>query len=123
MTLFVNKPFKSHGGRELLFKIECDGLTDEDLETLAAQIARNLRFKEVISIPRGGDRLAAALRPHCVAHGATLVVDDVYTTGTSMVTARREYGTSGVMYLVLFSRGVCPSWIKVCFQMSSWLGP
>ncbi len=122
MPLFVDQAFIAHAGSRLPFKIECDALTDEDIETLAKIIGGTHLFGKVHGVPQGGMRLAAALQKHCLNYGQTLIVDDVLTTGTSMEEARRQIGgpSQGV---VIFARGNCPSWIKPIFQLSPWAGP
>lgn len=85
MNLFQLGNFISHAGNELEWKIECDALTDEDWECLAKMISDRTQFGSVYGIPRGGVKLAAALEKYCKPnHPVRLVVDDVYTTGTSM---------------------------------------
>jgi orotate phosphoribosyltransferase len=109
------KRFVSHSGRQLDFKIECDALTDEEIATFAAIIAARQGFSEVVGVPRGGIRLADALRSHCT-EGPLLVVDDVLTTGWSM----EEYRAGGhdVIGAVMFARGPCPDWVLPVFQMT-----
>lgn len=115
MTLFVNKPFTSHAGQDLLWKIECDALEFDDLETLAAIIARHIPFSDVIGIPTGGLRLAKSLQKYS-GEGGTLIVDDVYTTGMSMEAARKD--TDGVVRgAVIFARKPPPKWIKAIFTL------
>ncbi len=120
--LFENKPFSSHGGITLSFKIECDALNDADLATLADLINRGFVFGKVYGVPRGGTRLADALRKFCVASEVTLIVDDVFTTGASMENARQEIGENSVG-VVIFARADCPSWIHPIFQLSEWARP
>ena len=62
MALFSLSPFTSSAGVTLPFKIECDALTDDDIETLAEMIRQMVGpFSSVEGVPRGGLRLAAAL--------------------------------------------------------------
>jgi hypoxanthine phosphoribosyltransferase len=130
MNLFQNKEFFSHSGELLTWKIDCDALTDEDIEALAFLIGERFGFKKVISVPRGGGRLAEALKKYeddsCWAH---LLVDDVLTTGLSMEEARQEihvqnpgksFPQTTVMGVVIFSRmfpGEVPDWINPIFQI------
>ena len=122
MALFIKKSFTAHAGSNLPFKIEVDSLTDEDISTLAFIIGSKLQFSAVYGIPRGGTRLAATLKKYCNETGPTLIVDDVLTTGTSMEEARNEIGKNSIG-VVIFSRGMCPSWISTVFQLSEWAQP
>ena len=88
MNLFEQRKFISHSGKELYWKIECDSLTDEDIETLAYVVGKNFLFADVVAIPTGGIRLANALKKYTAGSDIlrpTLVVDDVITTGKSMI--------------------------------------
>jgi len=128
MSLFQKKEFFSHSGELLDFKIECDALTEEDLETFVYLIGSRYGFKRVIGIPKGGERLAEALKEYEDPEmWSTLIVDDVLTTGGSMEEARLslfaedpEITETNVMGVVLFSRMYpddVPSWIKPIFQI------
>lgn len=127
MGLFKNEPFLSHAGNPLLWKIECDALDDEDIETLASIIARHFKFSEVIGIPRGGIRLANALLKYRSGASGILIVDDVFTTGKSMEEARRNHGKDDkdIIGIVIFARGEvsCPPWIKPICLFSDWTRP
>ncbi len=117
MTTFQNEPFVSHSGLKLPFNINCDGLTDEDIETLALIIKRAFSFGKVHGVPRGGLRLAEALKKYCSPNGgSTLIVDDVCTTGTSMEQARRGIDRSS-FGIVIYARQDCPSWITPMFTL------
>lgn len=127
MNLFSRGNFTSSAGLELSWKIECDALTDEDIETLAHAVHEKMgaiHFRKVVSVPRGGDRLAGALGKYLDPNGGrVLIVDDVLTTGASMERARNaelRY-TSGVQIsgVVIFSRVAWPpSWIYPIFRMT-----
>lgn len=68
------------------FKIDCDFLTDEDIETVAKKAALSAgRFGKVYGVPSGGLRLAAALEKYANDFSSrVLIVDDVLTTGGSV---------------------------------------
>lgn len=120
MSLFIRKDFISHAGIELDFKIECDSLTDEDLETLAFIASTKLLFRGVIGIPRGGLRFAEALKKWEIPNPSLplLIVDDVLTTGKSMNEYKEKYSTEFIMGLVIFSRMTNPPhWITPLFRM------
>lgn len=120
MNLFINEPFTSHAGLFLDWKIECDALTDADLETIAAIVARRCIFGNVIGIPRGGLRLAEVLKPYCNRlSNVVLLVDDVLTTGSSMIAERASLGSGyETIGFVIFARGECPEWIMPLFWLS-----
>lgn len=113
--MFRKHVFKSHSGLELNWKIECDDLTQEDIDTLAFIISNKFKFGSVYGIPNGGIRMAKALDKYSLSGSfSRLLVDDVLTTGGSM---EKEY-KEGDIGVVIFSRGKCPSWITPIFQLS-----
>lgn len=114
MSLFIQGGFRLHSGAFSAWKIECDNLTDEDIETLALMLSEILpTFGSVEGIPRGGLRIAEALEPY-VTNGSPLIVDDVLTTGRSMETQRAGREVLGA---VLFQRGPGLSWVTPLFAM------
>lgn len=117
MGLFVFERFISASGQELDWKIECDALTDDDWEAIAAKVGPKFSFDRVEGVPRGGLRFAEALEPYAIGFGL-LIVDDVLTTGGSMTIQRNGRAADG---LVLFSRGPLLGWIKPIFEVASWL--
>lgn len=127
MSLFKLGDFVSHSGRILDWKIDCDALTNEDWEALA-YIARHdldTRFKGVIGIPTGGSQFAKSLSQYCSDDPELpyLIVDDVLTTGQSMIEARRkvriELPNIGKIHgLVVFTRGLGPAWVTSMFSVN-----
>lgn len=122
LSLFIKKDFISHAGIPLDFKIECDSLTDEDLDTLAYLVDQRLNFSKVVGIPKGGLRFAKALEKYQTGQGThpILLVDDVLTTGGSMNLHKINLHPAKVRGLVIFSRcqpGTVPDWIDVLFRM------
>lgn len=130
-SLFNSGAFKLHSGKETDFKIDCDALSDQEIEVLAHVAAPLLpRFGEVHGVPRGGLRIADALVSYGDLGSPTniLIVDDVLTTGNSFWD-HREYlqdkwerrwdGTPmpdpNFIGLVLFARGPCPDWVRPLF--------
>ena len=113
-VLFQSGDFTLHSGDKSNFKIDCDALTDEDIESLAMVVTRRVRYSSVYGIPTGGIRLAKALEKYCYTEGPRLVVDDVLTTGNSMNEVKRE----GDLGIVIFARGKCPDWVVPIFQMN-----
>lgn len=118
MNLFQSGIFHLHSGETSDFKIDCDALTDDDLATLARFVAARFRFGAVHGIPNGGNRLRCALAP-LVTYGPLLIVDDVLTTGGSMVRARRQFDGffHDIIGVVVFARKKPAPWIHPMFQM------
>jgi len=113
-----------HSGEKGNFKIECDALTDKDLETLAYLISKRFEFNGVYGIPTGGTRLAKALKKYRNKKAIDyLIVDDVITTGKSMIEASNKLrGREPIIGVVIFSRSKnpIPRWIYPIFDMSKW---
>lgn len=123
----IQKHFVRHSGGMANFKIECDALTDVEIETFAFLISSKFRFTMVYGVPRGGLRLARVLKSYCEPDTSLpyLIVDDVGTTGGSMETHRSdlEYVNGGhiddFIGVVLFWIGEKspPKWIHPVFGM------
>jgi MoxR-like ATPase len=116
--------FTTHSGLEANFKIECDHLTEEEIATFAILISNEITFSAVYGIPRGGTRIADALRPYADRDSPyAVIVDDVLTTGFSMEEARVQKAREGkypfhmFQGVVLFARGRPPRWISPVFQL------
>ena len=84
---------------------------------MAKIIGTNLQFNQVQGIPRGGLRLAKALEIYCGNNGPILVVDDVLTTGQSILEIRQAIPEPS-LGVVIFARGKCPEGILALFQLS-----
>lgn len=122
-NLFTKQDIILHSGGKSDFKIECDDLSDESIETLAYLVSKQMQFNEVHGVPRGGLKFAEALKPYCSDDVSNvLIVDDVLTTGNSMETFAvkinkgQEY-TRQLDGVVIFARQECPYWIKTIFRM------
>ncbi len=117
MTLFQLTNITLSSGVQSKWKVECDSLTDEDLDTCAMLLAERLPpFSIVLGVPRGGVRLARAIRKYATSGAATtLLVDDVLTTGGSLERARRGVDDIGA---VIFARGPVPYWITPLWTLS-----
>jgi hypothetical protein len=61
-NLFQSGQFKLNSGKVSNFKIECDALTQEDIDTFALLISQKYKFKEVVGVPTGGIRIEDALK-------------------------------------------------------------
>ena len=118
--LFEMGDFVSHAGLPLKWKIECDAISPEQWEALAAMIMDYQKepFSKVVGIPRGGLPLQYALEKY-VTKGdyPWLVCDDVYTTGTSF----NEFCTSNdklwAYKWVVFARTPTKKSINALFTM------
>ncbi len=123
-SLFKKKNFIMHSGEKSDFKIECDNLTNVDLETLAYLISKKFSFNGVYGVPRGGVRLADALKKYIDRDAIDyLIVDDVLTTGNSMIEAAKKFrDRRSLVGVVIFSRSkyTIPQWIHPIFNMYEW---
>lgn len=118
MGLFQLGNFTSAAGLKLTWKIECDALTDDDWQCIAAVVGPGLDFGEVEGVPNGGVKLAHYLKPYATGQGL-LIAEDVLTTGNSMNRHRAGRPADG---LVLFSRAILvPPWVRPILQLSHWL--
>lgn len=120
--LFKLGDFELHSGSKSDWIINCEALSDGDLEALAALAVRALRsFDRVHGIADGGTRFAAAMEEHrtTTRSNRMLIVDDVMTTGKSMLDQRGYFSiweeTQG---LVIFSRTTDPAldWVHRIFD-------
>lgn len=110
--LFVYVPggFPMHSGGRSTVKVECDALSSEEWDGLARlALERGLiqPHRHIVRVPRGGNAFGDAIERLGLAStvgDARLVVDDVLTTGASMIEVMRpgDYG------LVAFARGPLP---------------
>lgn len=124
MNLFSSGEFTLAGGSTSDFKIECDALTEDDWATLARLISQRVQpFATVVSVPLGGDRLAAHIVQYIDPDAeAILVVDDVFTTGASIEAVERTIRSNGTAWevfgAVVFARDRTPPWITPLFSMT-----
>jgi len=123
-SLFEKKEFIMHSGEKSDFKIECDMLTNGDIQTLAYLISKKFKFNGVYGVPRGGIRLAEALKRYVDKRALDfLIVDDVLTTGNSMIEAAKKFkDRRSLVGVVIFSRSkyTIPRWIHPIFNMYEW---
>jgi len=122
-NLFNSDWYELHSGNVSNIKIDCDALTDADIETLAEIICNRWVVSDVIGVPSGGLRLSEAILRRVVPTGHRLIVDDVLTTGTSMEKARKKSGWNSAIGVVVFARGRCPSWVTPLFDASLTMNP
>lgn len=122
MALFQTGDFTLHSGEKASWKIDCDALTRKDWDTLARIVAGQIDFYDVYGVPTGGSAFAEALFPYASETAKNmLIVDDVLTTGNSMYEARSKFGEHSIG-VVVFARGVPPSWVYPIFRMPDhWL--
>lgn len=105
-------------GARSSFKIEADDLALEELQAAAALLAKILPpFGTVSGVPRGGGRLATALAFYAT-EGPLLIVDDVWTTGGSMMRHRATFPDDELCIgVVLFARGPVPPSVTALFTL------
>ena len=123
--LFNKGTFRLHNGSWSDFKIDCDSLTDEDIDCCAYLLSKVLRkFTSIEYIPSGGYRLAEAMKPYVsvpnsIDEDNILIVDDVCTTLGSMEERR---GTRiNCIGAVIFDRSgrLSNSWITPLFTLNN----
>lgn len=121
--LFSVGDFVSHAGLPLKWKIECDAISPDEWKALATMIMeyQTEPFGKVVGIPRGGVPLQKALEPYATGKDTDplLVVDDVYTTGTSFREFCTTKDTMWAYKWVVFARKPIPEndGIKALFTM------
>lgn len=116
--LFQRGRFTLSSGAASAWKIECDSLTEGDVDALGKMISEVVpSFGAAVGVPRGGVRIAAAVEKYATPGEPTvLVVDDVLTTGGS-IQRFREQLTGPVVGAVVFARGPCPAWVIPLFSL------
>lgn len=111
--MFELQETKLASGRTSRFKIECDDLTDDDIECFAALGSHIVgRFSAVFGVPTGGERLAKAMEKYTDEFSPhILVVDDVTSTGGSMERfidkdlPFKNFSRGNLKCLTIFNRG------------------
>lgn len=128
MNLFQDGKFTSAAGIELDFKIDCDALSDESLMALAKQARKLISPSKLIPVPTGGIRFAAAIEGIGAlwSPGYPVIIDDVWTTGASVLKIATEHGLIHDLGLkvkccVIVARGDHPHWVKPLFTINSLL--
>lgn len=95
------------------WKLECDALGDDDWECLAYLGSRKVpQFGSVVGVPRGGLEFARAMEKYKTV-GPRLVVDDVFTTGGTLM----KFVRPDDLVLVAFARSAPPAWVRVICSM------
>ena len=125
--LFQQSNFKSHAGLDLTWKIECDAISDAEWECFARMISEieTRQFSKVVGIPRGGVKLQNALSNYVSgnADDPILIVDDVWTTGTSfrefteIQTIKDDIEQKDWFGWCIFARTMTDSKVSALFQM------
>ena len=126
--------FELHSGKKSQWKIECDMLVEEDYKTLAYIVAKEWKLKFGLVTHVGAKvnykgRIANSYNFKCALQeyetktlqNPILIVDDVLTTGHSINEEKRLcehiYDDCGMVGVVIFARGDCPSWVKPIFRL------
>ena len=109
--LFETGNFTLSSGKESLWRINADELSQSSWETLASLLAERLpSFGEVVSVPTGGDPLAAALRKYIVPTSrAVVIADDVVSTSASIDTVRGKFNPDGRIFYAAVAFNRCPN--------------
>lgn len=106
-------------GRRSAFKVECDELTDEEVDAACDLLAMAMvPFGSVAGVPHGGARVAASLARYVdPTSRVSLVVDDVWTTGGSMQRFMEANHLNAHRGAVLFARGPVPPWVTALWTI------
>ena len=124
MDLFQQVDFIGHAGGRLTWKIETDALSDAEWRTLAKMllIYEKRPFKVAIGIPTGATQLGNILNEYATGEPQhpVLVVDDVYTTGTSFKEFKETYyKDEHIIQWVCFARKPTTPDVNALFTMPS----
>ena len=122
MDLFQEYNYVGHAGGNLTWKIECDALTSNEWNVLANLILHYEKrpFRVAVGIPTGATELGNILNQHATgeAHHPVLVVDDVYTTGTSFREFKEaNYKDEHIIQWVCFARKPTTHDVNALFTM------
>lgn len=135
MSLFQKGSFELHSGTHSDWKIECDNISNDEMEILAKLIAERVEpFSRVASVSEDLNNPAARLRGYLAYYASSiletetwLLVDDVFTTGSSMSTALRHIEESyalidrfppNIIGAVIFARTEPFGWITPLFSIA-----
>lgn len=125
MHLFQSGDFTLASGQKSRWKIECDSLSKEDWDGLAAIAVEILPpFGKVVGVPRGGLPFAEALQRYENPTVMTLLIaEDVVTTGGSIERFLSKYphpkAWINIIGVAAFARGKCPAWVKPIFILNN----
>ena len=122
MDLFQEYDYVGHAGGKLTWKIECDAISDAEWEVLANLVLHYEKrpFRVAIGIPTGATKLGNILNKHSTGdrRHPVLVVDDVYTTGTSFREFKEQnYKDEHIIQWVIFARKPTTPDINAIFTM------
>lgn len=120
-NLFQRGSFRLASGIVSPYKIECDALTADDLDTIALLISERVpKFNWAEGVPTGGLRLAEHINKYATDdhRDPVLIVDDVWTTGSSMTTYRNRFLNAPTIGAVIFARNKPEPWVTSLFLMA-----
>ncbi len=119
MTWLQSEPVTLASGRDSAFKVDCDHLTDDDVNAACDLLAVIVpAFGTVHGVPTGGERIARGMQRHTTPGcPLILVVDDVWTTGGSMRRFMDAHDLPTHRGAVLFARGPVPSWVTTLWML------
>lgn len=130
-NLLKSGNFTLHSGEKSDWIIDCDALTEDDLAVVARMILRKYSRFSSVGCPPSHEGSAAIRLKDMLAPLASdirpkyrlLIVDDVFTTGSSMNDIRageklfREPKLE-IVGAVIFARRPTPDWIYSVFQVN-----
>lgn len=122
ICLFQNKTFIGASGKKLDWKVECDAIPQPgNWEWGAKRVSEQCRFHTVYGIANGGLLFADACEQYKTTDPSAgiLIVDDVWTTGHSIIKFYSELpATDSRVYIwVMFSRNPdIPWWVRALWS-------
>jgi len=127
VNLFQKGAITLRSGKKSDYKIECDALTQDDWEGIAAAIMEEkllLPFSGVSGVPRGGVPLANAMMQYVTPLADTLLIcEDIVTTGGSMerwhakLAADQAVKFRWVAGVCFIARGNTPIWVTPLLKL------
>lgn len=129
MSLFQWGDFTLHSGAKTWWRIDCDSLTDSEIELIAKLMYKKVGAFNLVTSPTSHPgsavpRLVQAISKYSLPLMSVpiqcLIVDDVFTTGTSITEVKtkliQQNHNPSIKGAVIFARGQCFSWVSPLFQ-------
>ena len=131
MSLFQWGRFNSSAGKQLNWKFDCDFLTDGDWEALGRMAWEKMDDRAGLDFVPADDKKSGNANKFAAAIAACgglikptfpCIVDDVWTTGKTMETKKRQlvklgHNANKIIGVVVLARGPYPAWVKPVLKL------